>query len=100
MNEKKCLNHIILNKLTYWIKKYYNPISVVCGHFYTIYLVIDPDDPNSNNKLIYSKSQKNLEEAYNVVVNIQERNPVALYRGGFTAAAIDSEGAILYIPED
>ena len=100
MNEKKCLNHIILNKLTYWIKKYYNPISVVCGHFYTIYLVIDPDDPNSNNKLIYSKSQKNLEEAYNVVVNIQERNPIALYGGGFTAAAIDSEGAILYIPED
>ncbi|KAK8833826.1 hypothetical protein M9Y10_026488 [Tritrichomonas musculus] len=70
------------------------PISAVCGFYYTLYLVTIKG--TNKNYLAYSSSQ--IESEYPVILDIGNKNPIALYGGYYNAAAIDTEGSIIYIP--
>lgn len=71
------------------------PISAVCGSSYTLYMVSDPENKNRS-QLAYSSSELNSE--YPVILNIGDRNPVALFGSFSNAAVIDSDGAIILVP--
>lgn len=70
------------------------PISAVCGWFYTLYLVSREKNSNQN-QLAYASS--NSMDNYPVIFNIGNRNPIAIFGGEGISAAIDSEGAIIFI---
>lgn len=72
----------------------YTPISAVCGENYALYLVKNPDDPDKN-LILYPR--RNSESSIPEVLNIGDSNPVSLYGGHVNAAAIDSEGRIIFI---
>ena len=71
------------------------PISAVCGEYYTLYLVTIKG--TNKNYLAYSSSQ--IKSEYPVMLDIGNKNPIALYGGYFyNAAAIDTEGSAICIP--
>ncbi|KAK8838286.1 hypothetical protein M9Y10_035709 [Tritrichomonas musculus] len=65
-------------------------LSAVCGYHYTLYLVSLRE--GKNNKLIYSHSKLGL-----LFLNINGHNPLKLFGGGSTSAAIDSEGSVIVV---
>lgn len=70
------------------------PISAVCGSGYTLYLVSN----GRQNLLFYSNSK--LKQSSPVFLNINGHNPISLFGGFSESAAIDDEGAILFIHEN
>ena len=74
----------------------WNPMSAAACCESTLYLVSSTES-NSKNKIAYSYAHT--KTAFPVFQNIGDSNPIALYSGFFNAAAIDSEGSILYFPE-
>lgn len=68
-------------------------ISAVCGHDYTLYLVTT--DTTEINQLVYVYSNEN--NNHPLFLNINGRNPISLYGGWRTSAAIDSEEGIYVI---
>ena len=68
-------------------------ISAVCGQHYTLYLLSSPS--SKNNQLAYA--HKDHKSGSPVFVSINGRNPIHLFGGGFTAAAVDTEGSIFFI---
>lgn len=68
-------------------------ISAVCGHDYTLYLVSSESFPN--NQLVYVYSGENNNRP--LFLNINGRNPICLYGGWKTSAAIDSEEGLFVI---
>lgn len=74
-------------------KQPYKLISAVCGASYTLYLAL-PSGGKCNQLLYNSKRQ---EDDQPLLLNIENRNPIGLFGGRATCAAIDSEGKILFI---
>lgn len=74
---------------------FYIPISAVCGTSYTLYLV--SNDANDS-RLKLALSTQNTKTKYATFLNIGDSNPVSIFGYYSNAAAIDSEGRILYIP--
>lgn len=72
------------------------PISAVCGEYYTLYLV-SGNCKSGLNRLIYSNAD--FQTKSTAILNTGGKNPVSLFGGIFQCAAIDSEGAILFIHE-
>ncbi|KAK8892675.1 E3 ISG15--protein ligase herc5 [Tritrichomonas musculus] len=72
----------------------YVPISAVCGKFFTLYLV---SNPNSRDRRQLVLSYKNIQQSSPLFLNIGDFNPTAIYGGYFNAAAVDSEGSIIFI---
>lgn len=71
------------------------PISAVCGLDYTLYMVSNVPY-GFKKRLIYSA--RKLKAKFPLFLNIEKVNPIALFGGIYNCAAIDTEGAILYIP--
>ena len=67
-------------------------ISILCGHYYTLYLISRTDGIR---ELAYVYESKNDSEP--LFLNIENRQPVSLYGGYSNSAAIDTEGAIIAI---
>ena len=74
----------------------WHPISCVCGHLYTLYLVSHIENSN-NNQLVYSHG--NFNTNFPLFLNIGNSKPVSLFGGRLNSAAINSDGSILFIPE-
>lgn len=72
------------------------PISVVCGYSYTLYLLTNPEILGKT-KLAYS--YKGTQDPYPTFLNIKHAIPVSLYGGYSNAAAIDTDGSIIFVPE-
>ncbi|KAK8890682.1 protein kinase activity protein [Tritrichomonas musculus] len=68
-------------------------ISAVCGQNYTLYLFCSSS--SKNNQLAYV--HKDHKRGAPVFVNINGHNPIHLFGGYCTAAAVDTEGSIFYI---
>lgn len=73
--------------------KSYNPLSAVCGYDNTLYMAQKQDDDSVH--LFYIRSGKNY--GIPLLLNTKNRKPIAIYGGLTTAAAIDSNGSILFI---
>ncbi|KAK8858206.1 hypothetical protein M9Y10_013307 [Tritrichomonas musculus] len=71
-------------------------LSAVCGAGYTLYLV-HPITPDGQLRLAYVAWNKN--KGKPLFLDISGRNPLALFGGRETAAAIDTEGSIIIITE-
>lgn len=71
-----------------------SPISSICGKFFTLSLVTNPDHENHFQLVL---SYKGINRNSPLFLNIGDRNPISLFGGYFNAAAIDSEGAILFV---
>lgn len=74
----------------------WHPISAAACSESTIFLISSTKD-NTQNKIAYS--YMNIPTTFPVFQNVGESNPISLYSGFFNAAAIDSEGSILYFPQ-
>lgn len=68
-------------------------LSAVCGNEYTLFLI---QSPNSNQNMQLAYSHSSIKESP-VFLNISGHNPVALFGGLSTSAAIDSEGTIIVV---
>lgn len=96
------LHHDIIQKYTKFnfkdcVGRSWHPISAACGYEYTLYLVTS--DRNQKTRLALSHYKYGPETELPLFLNIGNLNPVAIYGGRFNSAAIDDEGAIIYIPE-
>lgn len=74
----------------------WNPISVVCGYDYTLYLV---SDSKNSNKTCLAYSFSDIKTETPLFVNIGDVKPVSIFGGCSHAAAIDENGSIIFIPE-
>lgn len=73
-----------------------HPISAVCGSNFTLYIV----SPTRNVKdSILAYSYSNIKTASPLFLNIGNSKPVSLFGGFDTAAAIDEEGSIIFVPK-
>ncbi|KAK8895401.1 hypothetical protein M9Y10_023864 [Tritrichomonas musculus] len=72
-----------------------HPISAVCGWDYTLYMV-SPSKTDDTRLLAYSSDI--IKTASPLFLNIGKWKPVSLFGGRETAAAIDDEGAIIFVP--
>lgn len=68
-------------------------ISAVCGHDYTLYLF--SSESRRNNQLAYVSENEN--SGMPLFVDINGHNPISLFGGWKTSAAVDSEGQIFII---
>lgn len=71
------------------------PISAVCGEYFTVYLVSRTQNSDECQLAI---SYKNIETPYPLFLNHSKKKILSLFGGDFNAAAIDSEGSIIFIP--
>lgn len=71
-------------------------LSAVCGIKYTLYL-IQSNDLTKSIQLAYSNASNKQNPVF---LNISGRNPVALFGGYSTSAAIDSNGEIIIINDE
>lgn len=71
-------------------------LSAVCGTWYTLYLV-ETSEGHDHLKLVYSCYSK--DNPSPIFLNTGRWNPVALFGGSITAAAIDQEGIVIIITE-
>ncbi|KAK8857608.1 hypothetical protein M9Y10_016013 [Tritrichomonas musculus] len=74
----------------------WHPVSCVCGHLYTLYLVSSSKSSNDY-QLVYSHSNSNT--IFPLFLNIGNSKPVSLFGGRSNSATINSDGSILFIPE-
>lgn len=68
-------------------------LSVYCGLDFTLYLVSDQSG-SSNFQLVLCHSKFSPNPLF---VNIQNRTPLALFGGDYTAAVVDTEGGIFFL---
>lgn len=73
-----------------------HPISAVCGFDFTLYIV-SQSKTSDIRRLAYSYN--NIQTADPLFLNFEGSNPVSLFGGHSTAAAIDADGSIIFIPE-
>lgn len=72
------------------------PVSAVCGFLYTLYLLTNPESKDQPQLVyLYADSPSNAP----LFLNIGNRQPVSLFGGYENSAAIDSQGAIIFIPD-
>lgn len=71
------------------------PISAVCGTNYTVYLV---SLTKNSNECQLAISYQNIKTSYPHFLNHTNKQILSLFGGDFNAAAIDSEGSIIFIP--
>ncbi|KAK8887762.1 copper transport protein ctr1 [Tritrichomonas musculus] len=74
----------------------YIPISAVCGDTYSLYLLHDPTNKDQH-KLFFSYSNR---YSNSDLLNIGNRNPISIFGGKCKAAAIDTEGSIIFVFEN
>ena len=72
-----------------------HPISAVCGLYYTLYMV-SPSKTSSSRRLAYSYD--GIKTSSPLFLNIGNWKPVSLFGGEETAAAIDEDGGIIFVP--
>lgn len=72
-----------------------NVISAVCCTGFTIYMT-NSGPSKGNKQLVFLNSQKSKTP---VILNIDSKQPVSLFGGNKTAAAIDSNGGVIVITE-
>ena len=72
----------------------YTPISAVCGDYYTLFLVSNPENSNQTYLALAHYERK---EKIPLFLDTKNLNLVALYGGSKNAAAIDSEGSIILV---
>lgn len=72
----------------------WTPISAVCGKFYTLINVSNPEDGNET-RLVYSF--KDILDQYPLFLNTESRHFISLFGGCNESAAIDTEGLITVI---
>lgn len=70
------------------------PVSLVCGKFFTLYML---SIPGIENKFQLALSYKNINSEFPLFLSIDGRLPVSLFGGYFNAAAIDSEGGVIFV---
>lgn len=70
-------------------------ITAVCGLEYTLYLISSGN--GKNNQLVYSYEDHNSDPIF---LNLNNSNPLKLYGGHRTSAAIDSAGSIIIITQN
>lgn len=73
----------------------YFPVSAVCGSSYTLYLVSKTE---TGEKLTLAYSCGDSDSKTPTFLNVGDSNPLALFGGNQSSAAIDSTGKILFIP--
>lgn len=88
---KEILSHFTKIELSDSIGFPITIISAVCSSYSVIYLVSD----GNTNHLVYTNTQ--MKETKPVILNTNGHNPVSLFGGSTSAAAIDSEGGIFNI---
>lgn len=72
------------------------PLSAVCGANYTLYLV---STTKKSDQTLLAYSHKYIKTEFPLFLNIGHSTPVSIFGGYSNAAAIDSDGNIIFIPE-
>lgn len=72
-------------------RRIYNPISAVCGRFYTLYLV---KSPSGQFQLVYVHSKNN---GTPIFLNTPDQKPIILFGGMSNSAAVTDDGSIIII---
>ena len=75
----------------------YRPISALCGEHYTLYLVSSTSGSNKRSIIFSSDSLNNTNPFFIEIPD--SANPVALFGGLYTAAAIDDKGSVVFMPK-